>query len=64
MKIQKVHTVEKKKFIQLVVLGLQEDIPEAHQILSKFNWTEDDMGEVMIAIKEGEKEEVAAQNLD
>lgn len=43
-------------------LGLAEDLPEAHQILSNFNWTEEDMGEVMVAIQEGEKEEVAAQN--
>ncbi len=42
-------------------LGLAEDLPEAHQILSQFNWTEADMGEVMIAIQKGEKEEVAAQ---
>lgn len=41
--------------------GLQEDMPEAHQVLSNFNWSEDDMGEVMIAIQEGEKAEVAAQ---
>ncbi|WP_419960684.1 glycine betaine ABC transporter substrate-binding protein [Psychrobacillus sp. BM2] len=41
--------------------GLQEDLPEAHQVLSNFNWTEDDMGEIMIAIKDGEKPEVAAQ---
>ena len=41
--------------------GLQEDMPEAHQALSNFNWSEDDMGEVMIAIKDGEKPEVAAQ---
>jgi len=43
-------------------IGLAEDLPEAHQILSNFNWSEEDMGEVMIAIQEGEKEEVAAQN--
>ncbi len=43
-------------------LGLEEDLPEAHQILSNFNWTEEDMGEVMVAIQEGEKEDVAAQN--
>lgn len=41
--------------------GLQEEMPEAHQVLSNFNWSEDDMGEVMIAIKDGEKPEVAAQ---
>lgn len=42
--------------------GLQEDLPEAHQVLANFNWSEDDMGQVMIAIKDGEKSEVAAQN--
>ncbi|MCG7335657.1 glycine/betaine ABC transporter [Sporosarcina sp. ACRSM] len=43
-------------------LGLAEDMPEAHQILSNFHWSQDDMGSVMIAIQNGEKEEVAAQN--
>ncbi|MBD7984812.1 glycine/betaine ABC transporter [Sporosarcina sp. Sa2YVA2] len=43
-------------------IGLAEDMPEAHQVLSNFHWTEEDMGEVMVAIQEGEKEEVAAQN--
>jgi len=43
-------------------LGLADDLPEAHTILSNFNWTEEDLGEVMIAIQDGEKEEVAAQN--
>ncbi|MFJ7934698.1 glycine betaine ABC transporter substrate-binding protein [Sporosarcina sp. NPDC096371] len=42
--------------------GLQADLPEAYQILSQFKWTEEDMGKVMIAIQEGEKEAVAAQN--
>lgn len=42
--------------------GLAEDLPEAHKVLSNFHWTEEDMGEVMIAIQEGEKEDVAAQN--
>lgn len=42
--------------------GLADDLPEAHQILSNFKWSEADMGEVMVAIQEGEKEEVAAQN--
>lgn len=42
-------------------LGLAEDLPEAHEVLSNFHWTEDDMGEVMIAIQNGEKEEEAAQ---
>ena len=43
-------------------LGLADDLPEAHQILSQFNWSEEDMGTVMVAIQEGEKEDVAAQN--
>lgn len=42
-------------------LGLQDDLPEAHQILSNFKWTEEDMGEVMMAIQEGDNEEVAAR---
>lgn len=42
--------------------GLAEDLPEAHQVLSNFHWTEEDMGEVMVAIQEGEKEDAAAQN--
>lgn len=43
-------------------IGLKEDLPEAHEILSNFNWTEEDMNSIMVAIQEGEKEEVAAQN--
>lgn len=43
-------------------LGLADDFPEAHQILSQFKWTEADMGEVMKAIQEGDKEAVAAQS--
>ncbi|KXH80699.1 glycine betaine ABC transporter substrate-binding protein [Sporosarcina sp. HYO08] len=42
--------------------GLAEDLPEAHKILSQFHWSEEDMGTVMVAIQDGEKEEVAAQN--
>ncbi len=43
-------------------LGLEDDMPEAHKILSQFHWTEEDMGEIMVAIQEGEKEVAAAQN--
>lgn len=43
-------------------LGLKEDMPEAHQILSNFNWSEEDMGAVMIEIKDGVDPEEAAQN--
>ncbi|WP_025785725.1 glycine betaine ABC transporter substrate-binding protein [Sporosarcina sp. D27] len=43
-------------------LGLAEDLPEAHKILQNFKWDEEDMGEVMIAIIDGEDPEVAAEN--
>lgn len=43
-------------------LGLKEDLPEAYEILSNFHWTMEDMGDVMIAIHNGEKEEEAARN--
>ncbi len=43
-------------------MGLANDLPEAHQILSRFKWTEEDMGEVMRAIQAGEREDVAARN--
>src|SRR5690606_19955464 len=42
-------------------IGLAEDLPEAHQILSEFKWTGEDMGEIMVAMQEGEKEDAAAQ---
>lgn len=42
-------------------LGLEEDLPEAYEILSNFKWTEEDMGAVMVDIQEGMKEEEAAQ---
>ncbi|MBD7909278.1 glycine betaine ABC transporter substrate-binding protein [Sporosarcina gallistercoris] len=43
-------------------LGLKEDYPEAYQILQNFKWDEEDMGEVMIAIIDGEDPKVAAEN--
>lgn len=43
-------------------LGLKEDHPEAYQILQNFKWDEEDMGEVMIAIIDGEDPKVAAEN--
>ncbi len=42
--------------------GLEKDLPEAHAILSNFHWTEDDMGEIMIAIQEGANEVDASQD--
>lgn len=41
--------------------GLEEDHPEAFQVLSNFKWTEDDMGAIMLSILEGEEPEVAAR---
>ncbi|WP_018924005.1 glycine betaine ABC transporter substrate-binding protein [Salsuginibacillus kocurii] len=43
--------------------GLEEDHPEAYQILDNFHWTPDDMNEVMLDISEGgmDPEEAAAE---
>ncbi|GKV67393.1 MULTISPECIES: glycine betaine ABC transporter substrate-binding protein [unclassified Sporosarcina] len=43
-------------------LGLEEDLPEAYQVLSNFHWTEEDMAEIMVEIIDGEDPKVAAQN--
>lgn len=43
-------------------VGLKDDLPEAHEILSNFYWDAEDMAEIMIAIQDGEKVEDAAQN--
>ena len=43
-------------------LGLKEDLPEAHAILSNFYWTIEDMGDVMMDIHNGVNEEDAARN--
>ncbi|CAM3145514.1 glycine betaine ABC transporter substrate-binding protein [Filibacter tadaridae] len=51
---EEIHTIARN--------GLKEDMPEAYQILKQFKWTQDDMGEIMVAIHDGEKAEVAAQN--
>ena len=42
--------------------GLKEDQPSAHTILDQFNWSAEDMGDVMVEIQEGAKPEEAAQN--
>lgn len=41
-------------------LGLEEDMPEAYQVLSNFYWTEEDMGAIMNEINEGTDPKVAA----
>ncbi|MBG9782678.1 glycine betaine ABC transporter substrate-binding protein [Shouchella lehensis] len=43
-------------------LGLEEDMPEAHQILTNFFWTPEDMEAVMLEIEEGASPEEAARN--
>ncbi|WP_128893781.1 glycine betaine ABC transporter substrate-binding protein [Longirhabdus pacifica] len=46
----------------LVRNGLKEDLPGVHQVLDQFNWTSDDMGEVMVMNEDGmSSEESAAQ---
>lgn len=42
--------------------GLQEDMPEAYQVLDQFYWNIDQMGEVMTAIREGADPEDAARD--
>ncbi|NGZ76035.1 glycine betaine ABC transporter substrate-binding protein [Saccharibacillus alkalitolerans] len=49
---EEIHTIAR--------LGLKEDKPEAYQFLDNFQWTEDEMGEIMVAIQEGTAPEKAA----
>ncbi|MDI5788453.1 glycine betaine ABC transporter substrate-binding protein [Bacillus licheniformis] len=42
---EEIHTVTRK--------GFKDDHPGANKLLSQFSWTEDDMGEVMLAVQEG-----------
>ena len=41
--------------------GLEDDMPEAYQVLDNFNWTSDDIEAVMLEVENGEDPEVAAQ---
>jgi len=41
--------------------GLEDDMPEAYQVLDNFNWSPDDIESVMLDIENGEDPEVAAQ---
>lgn len=52
---EEIHTVTRK--------GFKDDHPGANKALSQFSWTEDDMGEVMLAVQEGKKPEEAAARL-
>src|SRR5699024_9910915 len=40
--------------------GLEDDMPEAYELLDNFNWTPDDLEEVMLKVSEGASPEDAA----
>ena len=42
--------------------GLEEDMPEAYQVLDQFNWTSEEVESLMLVISEGEDPEDAAEN--
>nr|WP_235918034.1 glycine betaine ABC transporter substrate-binding protein [Paenibacillus lutrae] len=50
---EQIHTMARK--------GLKEDQPAAHQFLDQFEWTAEDMAQVMVAIQEGKSPEDAAK---
>ncbi|WP_442956473.1 glycine betaine ABC transporter substrate-binding protein [Paenibacillus sp. YIM B09110] len=50
---EQIHTVARK--------GLKDDQPEAYAFLDAFNWTPDEMADVMIQIQEGKSPEDAAK---
>jgi glycine betaine/proline transport system substrate-binding protein len=52
---------EEETINTMVRTGLQEDMPEAYQILDNFHWEMDDMESVMMAINEGADPQAAAQ---
>lgn len=49
---EEIHTITRK--------GFSKEQPNAAKLLSQFKWTQDDMGEVMIKVEEGEKPAKAA----
>lgn len=51
---------EEESIHTLVRKGLQDDQPSAYTVLDQFEWTSDDMAEVMVAITEGASPEEAA----
>ncbi|WP_018664431.1 glycine betaine ABC transporter substrate-binding protein [Heyndrickxia acidiproducens] len=50
---EEIHTITRK--------GFKADHPEAYKVFNQFNWTEDDMGKVMVSIQDGKKPEEAAK---
>ncbi|MEQ6377235.1 glycine betaine ABC transporter substrate-binding protein [Bacillaceae bacterium S4-13-56] len=53
---------EAEQINTMVRQGLEEEEPEAYQILDQFNWTAADMESVMLEITNGASEEEAARN--
>lgn len=51
---EEIHTLARK--------GLEKDQPTAYTFLDRFEWSSDEMGEVMTAIQEGKKAEDAAKD--
>ncbi|MFJ2045708.1 glycine betaine ABC transporter substrate-binding protein [Paenibacillus taichungensis] len=49
---EQIHTIARK--------GLKEDKPVAYEFLDRFSWTPEDMGEIMVAIQNGEDPQKAA----
>lgn len=45
----------------MVRQGLKEDQPDIYQFLDRFEWTPDDMAEVMVGVQEGQDPEQAAK---
>lgn len=41
--------------------GLEDDMPEAYTVLENFQWSEEDMGEIMMEVNEGADERDAAR---
>lgn len=52
---------EEEYIATMVRKGLEEDMPEAYQILDQFNWTASDMESVMLEIQNGTSPEDAAK---
>lgn len=46
----------------MVRQGLADDLPEVYEVLDKFNWTQEDMEEVMLAINDGTSAEDAVKD--
>ncbi|WP_339298788.1 glycine betaine ABC transporter substrate-binding protein [Paenibacillus sp. FSL R5-0623] len=51
---------EPEEIHSIARLGLQKDHPVAYEFLDRFNWTSEDMGEVMVDIQNGMEPETAS----